>query len=138
MFPHIGNGKEELAEKASLSTSRNRYPDPVGDAPSTCTACSEDCAADAGSDSITAAKEFTDYIPFYVNNRKNIKYCHLNINSLRHKFEPLGNVLRENLIDVLSLQETKVDDSFPRSQFHVPGFKFYRKDVSSWSGGLIM
>ena len=41
---------------------------------------------------------------------------HLNINSLRNKFEMLKEVIR-NKIDILLISETKLDDAFLLSQF---------------------
>ena len=39
--------------------------------------------------------------------------------------------------DILLLSETKIDDSFPDSQFFAEGFKMYRKDRSK-IGGLLL
>jgi exonuclease III len=74
---------------------------------------------------------------FYAKNRYNLKVAHLNINSVRHKFLPLSNMLNKSLIDILFLQETKLDDSFPHAQFHVQNYVLYRKDVTSNCGGLM-
>ena len=43
------------------------------------------------------------------------------------------------LVDVLTIAETKLDESFPSSQFNLLNFKNlpYRKDMSSTSGGLL-
>ena len=42
------------------------------------------------------------------------------------------------MLDVLSLQETKLDDTFTNAQFSVKGFKLRRKDYHGNSGGLMM
>ena len=43
-----------------------------------------------------------------------------------------------NIFDVITIAETKLDDSFPTNQFHLEGFcKPYRLDVSANSGGLL-
>ncbi len=68
----------------------------------------------------------------------NHKLGHLNVNSLRHKFDPLSEAMRKCIFDILMLQETKLEDSFPDSQCATEGFKMYRKDVKSDTGGLIM
>ena len=40
---------------------------------------------------------------------------------------------------MLVIAETKLDDSFPTSQFVIPGFKKpYRLDVSVKAGGLLV
>ena len=36
------------------------------------------------------------------------------------------------------LFETKIDDSFPDSQFFAEGFKMYRKDRNKSGGGLLL
>ena len=41
---------------------------------------------------------------------------HLNINSVRNKFESLVRFVGNNL-DILMVSETKIDDTFPESQF---------------------
>ena len=46
---------------------------------------------------------------------------HLNINSLRNKFEALQFIINRNL-DIILLSETKLDDSFPSAQFMLKNF----------------
>ena len=38
-------------------------------------------------------------------------------------------MLANNLLDILVLSETKIDDSYPDSQFYIKGFKLYRQDT---------
>ena len=47
--------------------------------------------------------------------------AHLNINSLRNEFEFLIPLIKDN-INVLMVSETKLDESFPTSQFMINGF----------------
>ncbi len=67
-----------------------------------------------------------------------MKFGILNVNSIRNKFDPLKEVLEKRVLDVLALQETKLDDSFPNGRFMVEGFRLYRKDYTNRSGGLMM
>ena len=46
---------------------------------------------------------------------------HININSIRNKFEMLSNSIKGNL-DILMISETKLDSTFPSNQFTVEGF----------------
>ena len=46
---------------------------------------------------------------------------HLDINSLRNKFELLTHQIKDS-IDILMISETKLDESFPTSQFFMKGF----------------
>ena len=82
--------------------------------------------------------ELKQYTPFFVQNHNNFKFAHININSLRHKWEPLAVLLRKSMIDVLSIQECKLDKSFPNAQFFIQGFRLYRKDHKADSGGPII
>ena len=43
-------------------------------------------------------------------------FAHLDINSIRNKFDNLSQLMRGK-IDVLLISETKIDDSFPKGQF---------------------
>ena len=45
----------------------------------------------------------------------------LNINSLSSKFDDL-KVLMTGMFDILVITETKLDNTFPVSQFHIDGF----------------
>ena len=63
---------------------------------------------------------------------------HLNVNSLRNKFEFLVPLVKDN-IDILMLSETKLDSSFPLAQFSIEGYSEpYRLDRDRNGGGLIL
>ena len=58
-------------------------------------------------------------------------FAHININSLRNKFELLVDQVKGN-IDVIMISERKIDDSFPLGNFLIGGFgKPYRLDRDS-------
>ena len=62
----------------------------------------------------------------------------LNINSLPSKFEQLKLIIG-NFLDVLVIQETKLDPSFPSGQFVINGYKRpYRLDRNRNGGGVII
>ena len=46
--------------------------------------------------------------------------------------------LPTNSFDILTIQETKIDSTFPSSQFHVKGFNFSRCDRVKGSGGIVV
>ncbi len=52
-------------------------------------------------------------------NRKQCIIANLNINSLPNKFEEIKEWLASGAFDILSIQETKIDKTFPSSQFYV-------------------
>ena len=62
---------------------------------------------------------------------------HLNINSIRNKFEAL-KFINDNNIDIFLISETKLDNPFPSAQFLINGFSApYRFDKNSKGGGLL-
>ena len=67
---------------------------------------------------------------------KNVLLGHFNTNSVRNKFE-LTNKLIRNDFDIFITTESKLDSSFPDSQFHVPGYRLFRKDRIKNGGGLV-
>ena len=69
---------------------------------------------------------------------KNIIFSHLNVNSIRNKFENVKEVI-SNYVDIPVIAETKIDKSFPAAQFITEGFhKPPRLDISDKSGGLLV
>ena len=54
-------------------------------------------------------------------NLSKLIFACLNINSIRNKFDSLADVIKDNIdvniVNILMLSETKVDDSFPDGQF---------------------
>ena len=64
--------------------------------------------------------------------------CHLNINSVRNKFDALTYIIDKN-IDLLLISEAKLDDSFPTAQFEMKGFSVpYRYDRNGKGGVLLL
>ena len=56
-----------------------------------------------------------------VKNINNIIVAYLNINTFKNNYDFLKTLVSEN-IDVMIIGETKLDDSFPMSQFFIEGF----------------
>ena len=56
---------------------------------------------------------------------------------MRNKFSSLQQTVLSKT-DIFSLSETKIDDSFPDSQFSAEGFKVYRKDRTKSGEGLLL
>ena len=62
----------------------------------------------------------------------------LNINSIASKFDELREIIGKN-IDILTIQETKLDSSFPTQQFLLDGFSEpYRLDRNRDGGGVLI
>ena len=67
---------------------------------------------------------------------KKLIIAHINTNSIRNKFEILKSMLSE-VLDVLMITETKLDDSFPEQQIHIKGFNIpFRLDRNRQGGRL--
>ena len=71
---------------------------------------------------------------------KNPILGYLNINSLRNKITNLREVVDKVPIDILCIDETKLDESFPDSQFSIDNYQYppYRRDRNSKGGGKIV
>ena len=89
-------------------------------------------------DDSNANKKDDDILNFYMQCKNNCKIGLMNINSLRHKFYPIMQMLQNQYFDILMLQETKLDDSFPNAQFNIDGYVMHRLDHKSKSGGIIV
>ena len=63
---------------------------------------------------------------------------HLNINSIRNKFESLVRFVGNNL-DILMVSETKIDYAFLESQFFIKGFSNpFRLDRTANGRGILL
>ena len=63
---------------------------------------------------------------------------HLNINSIRNKFEELKLLVKDSL-DLIIITETKIDNSFIISQFLIDGFSMpFRADRDKHGGGILV
>ena len=64
-----------------------------------------------------------------IHSRVKLIIPHLNINSIRNKFDSIVFIIEKN-VDILLISETKLNDSFPSGQF-----KIYRFSMPCWYGG---
>ena len=71
-----------------------------------------------------------------INNPSRIIFGQININSIRNKFGQLIYIVN-NKIDILMVSETKLDETFPTSQFLMQGYLTPSiKDQTSKGGGI--
>ena len=82
---------------------------------------------------------FTDFLFNIRKHHSNkIIMAHININSLRNKFDMLTNSVSE-YIDILMISETKLDDTFLHALYHLKDFSNpYRLDRNSHGGGILV
>ena len=62
----------------------------------------------------------------------------MNINFIENKFNSLVSLVKDKL-DIIMVSETKIDESFPETQFIMEGYaKPFRKDRNSHGDGLLI
>ena len=62
---------------------------------------------------------------------------HLNVNSIRNKFELLSSLIGDKTV-ILMISETKLDATFPTNQFFIQGYStVYRLDRNDKGGHCI-
>ena len=75
---------------------------------------------------------------FRAAHKKSLIFSYLNVNSLRYKLPEVKPLLTDNLVDILFISETKLDESFPPEQFRIDNFNGpFRKDRNKYGGGLV-
>ena len=73
-----------------------------------------------------------------IGNMSKLIFGHLNINSLRNKFDLFSEQVKGS-IDILMVSETKLDDSFPEAQFLIEAFHSpFRFDRNINGGGIML
>ena len=75
-----------------------------------------------------------------ISNMNKLIFGHLNINSLRNKFDLFSEQVKDS-IDILMVSETKLDDSFPEAQVLIEGFHSpfrFRFDCNINGGGIML
>ena len=71
-------------------------------------------------------------------NANKVIIAHLNINSIRQKFDQLSFIIKDN-VDILVVGETKLDKTLPTAQFNIAGFSQpYRHDRNRNGGGVMI
>ena len=93
-------------------------------------------------DAITHVKHHIDIIidlrTFRVKYPSKVIIDHLNINSIRYKFELLSYLI-DGKVDIFLISETKIDGTFPTSQFLMSGYSnVYRLDRNDKGGGIML
>ena len=93
---------------------------------------------------LTIPEDMNEFSPYNILNDLRLKndnriiFAHLNINSIRNKIDMVSDLIKGS-IDILLISETKIDNTFPTSQFEIPGFTSpYRLDRSEHAGGLLL
>ena len=65
---------------------------------------------------------FTELKTFRFKNPKKLIISHLNINSLKNKFESIKPIISSNF-DIFLVSETRLEESFPKNQFSISSYR---------------
>ena len=74
----------------------------------------------------------------FILSRRGFRKAHLNINSLyltKH-IDELRILLFDYSIDIISINETKLDDTIKSCEVHITGYEFIRRDRNRQGGGV--
>ena len=74
---------------------------------------------------------------FRKHHNKDFLIGHLSINSIQNKFEELSEVIKKINVHIMFVSETKIDASYPNSQFKVLNYSLYRNDRKKGGGGIL-
>ena len=67
---------------------------------------------------------------------KKVLMCHLNINSIQNKFVKLASLIKKSRTQLMIVRESKIDSSYPNSQFTISGYELHRNDRKK-GGGIL-
>ena len=75
---------------------------------------------------------------YKIRNVNNLVVGSININSIRNKHDQLKLLVDRN-IDILIIEETKIDNTFPAGQFFIDGYMPpFRRDRNRFGGGILI
>ena len=82
---------------------------------------------------------WTSFDTLVKTHRRNVKIGHINANSIAgFKFHEIKNWLMRGRFDILAISETKLDKTYPDSQFAIQGFRVCRSDRNIYGSGLMI
>ena len=135
-----------VVNECTVASSNNSFETTLGisDSSSKMLSDSEESDTFSVKNSFVAVDESTATSANYVlkklriKNTKRVIIGTLNINSVASKIEHLREVIG-NYLDIFTIQETKLDDSFPTAQLLIEGYSEpYRLDRNRHGGGVLI
>lgn len=90
---------------------------------------------------VSDSKYCLNYHTFQTTHKQSFKILHLNVNCLRGdvKQQEIKNILKSGVFDLIFLNETKLDSSFPHKFMNPPKYNVLRRDRNGNTlGGGIM
>ena len=73
-----------------------------------------------------------------LNSSRGLKIACININSLLKNIDQLCIMLENNRLDILAIDETKIDNTISDNEISIPGYHHIRKDRSTHCGGVLL
>ena len=73
-----------------------------------------------------------------IKNLKGFKIASLNINSLLRHIDELRMTITNLEVDVLTINETKIDNYVTDSEIEIPGYNVIRRDRNRFGGGVVV
>ena len=104
---------------------------------------SSSSSSSSGSNVINYSSHFyvkrkNDSLKFQELSQKGLRILHLNVRSLTRNFSEIHLLLTQNRIDILSLNETWLDDSILDQEIEINGYRIVRKDRNRHGGGVLV
>ena len=79
-----------------------------------------------------------DQLNNHTKNHNGFKILHLNINSIFNKFEHILNILDSEKLDIISLNEVKLDENVPNKLYEHPAYTLKRRARNIHGGGIMI
>jgi hypothetical protein len=73
-----------------------------------------------------------------LNNLKCMKLANLNINSITKHIDELRILMKDKPLDLMAINESKIDDTVLDREIHIIGYNMIRKDRTRNGGGVII
>ena len=86
--------------------------------------------------SVNSGNSYLQVQQHRLKNPKNFILGHLNVDSLRSKFEAVEDLIQNN-IDISLFSETKLDERIPNQQFEISSYKMFRRDRNKHGGDIM-
>ncbi len=69
---------------------------------------------------------------------KGLKIANLNVNSLMKHLDEIRLILNNNALDILAINESKIDNQISNNEIHIDGFNIIRKDRNRFGGCVVL
>ena len=69
---------------------------------------------------------------------KGLKIANLNVNSLMKHLDEIRLILSNKAVDILAINESKIDNQILNDEIHIHVFNIIRKDRNGFGGGVVL